>query len=250
MLNLILETTTGRFVPSGVAPPIARAPQEATLQFVTNNVAALLADGAPIALKLFALNDQVTPLATFNAWTAVPGFLCYKATLNPLATDLGYEPRGTLLGKISYGTPNVDTPLFHVLWGGSGEVVGAPAIPIVVTQPAGPVRYVQELGTFAGKAVVDQVEGFWRVKAPCQILGLQLNCQDAPTGANLLVDVVLNAAEQTKIAQLTAATKTEETIFGAPLVCAIDDVVQFVPTQVGSGKPGTNLTVKAIVQLL
>lgn len=249
-LVIKLETTTGLLKPGGVALPIARGPQEATLQFLTNSVAALLADGAPIALKLYALGDTVTPLATFNAWTAVPAWLCYKATLNPLAVAaLGYLPACTLLGRISYGAVNVDTPFFHVLWGGSGEVTGAPVTPIVVTQPTGPTNYAQNLGTFGGKVAVNQVEGFYRVKAPGSLLGLQLNCQDAPTGADLIVEVIKGGVATGKTAKITAGAKYEETIFGAPLALAVGDVIQFKPTQVGSGKPGTNLTVSGVVQL-
>jgi hypothetical protein len=249
-LKLKLETTTGILSPGGVAPEIPRGPFDATLQFLTNNVAALLPNGHPIALKLYSLTDTVIPLATFNVWTAVPGFLSYTATINPSATDLGYMPAGTLYGRLSYGTPNVNTPLFHVVFGGSGEVVGAPIVPIIITQPSGPVDTVQDIGTFGGRVVVDQVEGFWRVKAPCQLLGLQLNAQDAPVGADLLVDVVKGGVAQTKIATLTAGAKTQETIFGAPLVLATGDSIQFKPTQVGSTKAGTNLTVKAVLKFL
>lgn len=251
MLNLKLDKPSGLFTPAGIAPPIGRGPQDVTLQFLTNNVAEMLPGGADaIALKLYALTDTATPLATFNVWTAVPAFGCYKATLNPLATGLGYVPAGTLYGRLSYGAPNVDTPLFHVLWGAAGEQVGAPITPILVTQPTGPVNYVQDIGDFGGRVATGQTEGFWRVKAPCNLLGLQLNCQDAPTGAALLVEIYKGGAAQGKIGQLTAATKAEETIFGSPLALAIGDIVQFRCTQVGSTKAGTNLAVKGIVQLL
>ncbi|MBI5768763.1 MAG: hypothetical protein HZA93_13275 [Verrucomicrobia bacterium] len=250
-MKLILETTTGQLVPAGVAPNLPRGGLEPTfLQFVTNSVAGLLVGGAPIALKLYSPADLVNPIATFNVWTASPADVGYTAQLDTLAESLAYLQRGTLVAKISYANPNVDSQNFLVNYGTGASGGGAPVTPIVITQPTGPVNYVQPIGQFGGRLAVNQVEGFWRVKAPCNLLGLQLNAQDAPTGANLLVDVVKGGVAQNKIAQLTAAQKNEETIFGAPLALAIGDIVQFKPTQVGSGKAGTNLDVKGIVQLL
>lgn len=250
-LVIKLETTTGLLKPGGVALPIARGPQEATLQFLTDNVAALLADGAPIALKLYAVSDTVTPIATFGAWTAVPAWLCYKATLNPLGVAaLGYLPACTLLGRISYGTPNVDTPLFHVLWGGSGEVTGAPVAPIVVVQRTGPAKYVQSIGAIVGKAQVGQVDGFWRVNSAGDLVGLQLAAQVAPGGADLIVEVIKNGVATGKTAKLTAASKSEETVFaGGALALAIGDVVKFKPTQIGDTTVGSNLSVAGMMQL-
>jgi hypothetical protein len=112
------------------------------------------------------------------------------------------------------------------------------------------VNYTESLGLFAGKIAVGQAEGFWRAKAACQILGLQLNAQDAPTGASVEVDLTKNGVDQGKIAVLVAGAKAQETIFAAPLAVAVGDLIRFKPTQVGSTKPGTNLAVKAIVQLV
>lgn len=247
MLNLILETTTGRLIPAGTAPQIPRGPEPVTLQLVTNGNAALLPDGQPLALKLYDPADQVTPVYTLNAWATNASFLLYQATLDVRAA-LGYSPLQVLLGRISYGEPNVDSPFFHALLGGIGA--GAGAVPqIVITQPTGPTNYVQALGQFGGKAILNQVEGFHRVKSVGSLLGLQLNCQDAPTGADLLVEVIKNTVATGKVATLAAAAKFQETIFGAPLALAIGDVIQFKPTQIGSIKPGTNLSVGGIVTL-
>ncbi|MBI5689244.1 MAG: hypothetical protein HZC55_04045 [Verrucomicrobia bacterium] len=249
-MNLILETTTGQLVPAGVAPNLPRGGVAAAfLQFVTNGVAALLAGGAPIALRLYSPGDLNNALATFNVWAASPGDLGYKASLDTLSGGLASLERGTLVAKVSYGNPNADSANFLVNYGVGGSGAGAPPVQLVISQPTGPVNYVQPIGQFGGRVAVNQVEGFWRVKAPCSLLGLQLNAQDAPTGANLLVDLVKGGVAQAKVATLTAGQKSEETIFGAPLVLAIGDIVQFKPTQVGSAKPGTNLDVKAIVQL-
>lgn len=247
---LILETTTGQLVPAGVAPQLPRGGLDTVLvQFVTNGVAALLPGGAPVALKLYSPADLVNPLTTLAAFTAVPGDLNYAGQLDSLGGGLATLQQGTLLAKLSYANPNVDSAWFQVRYGLCGSGGGEPAPQIVITQPTGPVNYVQAIGQFGGKAILNQVEGFFRVKSPGNLLGLQLNCQDAPTGANLIVEVVKGGIATGKTAALTAGNKTEETIFGAPLALAIGDIVQFKPTQIGSVKPGTNLNVGGIVQL-
>lgn len=250
-MNLILETTTGQLNNPGLAPSLARGGIAAVfIQFVTANVAALLPGGHPIALKLYSPADTVTPIATLNAFTTSAGDVGYIGQFDTLSGGLANLQRATLLARISYGTPNVDSQLFHVNYGGTGSGPGIPVAPIVITQPAGPVRYVAPLGSFAGKVAPNQIEGMWKAPAACQILGLQLNAQDAPTGAALLVDVIKGGIAQNKIATLAAAAKAQETIFGAPLAVAAGDVIQFQATQVGSTKPGTQLTVGAIVQLV
>ena len=135
MLNLILETTTGLLKPAGVVPEIPRGPSDITLQLVTNNVAGLLPVGQPLALRLYAPNDTVTPIAEFTVWTRNSAFNLYQARLNPLASDLAWTPRTTLLARISYGTPNADSAFFHVTLGGAGTAA-APTAPVVVPAPA------------------------------------------------------------------------------------------------------------------
>lgn len=246
---LILETTTGKLVPSGEAIPLPRGGLHTVLvQFVTNSVAALLAGGAPVALKLYSPADLVTPIATLAAFTAVPADLNYTGQFDTLSGGLAALERGTLLARISYGTPNVDSGLFHVNYG-TGSAGGAAAPQIVISQPTGPVNYVQALGQFGGKAILNQVEGFHRVKSVGNMLGLQVNAQDAPTGADLIVEIVKGGVGTGKFATLAAASKSQETIFGAPLALAIGDIIQFRPTQIGSVKPGTNIGVGAIIQL-
>lgn len=247
---LILETTTGQLVPAGVAPQLPRGGLDNVLvQFLTNGVAALLPGGAPIAVKLFSPADLVNPLTTLAAFTAVPADLLYTGQLDSLGGGLASLQQGTLLAKISYANPNVDSGWFQVRYGAAGTGGGAPAPQVVISQPTGPTNYVQALGQFGGKAILNQVEGFHRVKSVGNLLGLQLNCQDAPTGADLIVEVVKGGVGTGKFATLTAASKSQETIFGAPLALAIGDIIQFRPTQIGSVKPGTNLNVGGIVQL-
>ncbi len=250
-MKLYLDVPTGQLIPAGVAPNLPRGGAENLfLQFLTNNVAALLPGGAPIALRLYLASDLVNAIATFNTFTSSPADLGYKASIDTLSGGLAILERATLFAKISYGTPNVDSALFLVNYGVGTSSSGAPVTQLVISAPTGPVNYVQPIGQFGGRVILNQVEGFWRVKAPCSLLGLQLNAQDAPTGANLLIDVIKGGVAQNKIATLTAAAKSEETIFGAPLVLAIGDIIQFKPTQVGSVKAGTNLDVKGIVTLL
>lgn len=250
-MKLYLETTTGQLVPAGVAPNLPRGGLDAVfLQFLTVGVAALLPGGAPIALRLYSPADLVTPLATLAVFAASAGDVGYLGSLDTVSGGLVSLERGTLIAKISYGTPNVDSQPFLVNYGAGGTSgAGAPITQLVISAPTGPVNYVQDLGDFGGVVKTGQTEGFFRVKSPCSLLGLQLNCQDAPTGADLLVEIYKGGVAQGKVAKITAASKAEETIFGAPLACAIGDIIQFRCTQVGSVKPGTNLTVKAILQL-
>ncbi|MBI3886158.1 MAG: hypothetical protein HY302_10560 [Opitutae bacterium] len=246
---LILETTTGKLVPSGEAIPLPRGGLHTVLvQFVTNSVAALLDGGAPVAVKLYSPADLVTPIATLDTFTAVPADLNYTGQFDTLSGGLAALERGTLLARISYGTPNVDSGLFHVNYG-TGAAGGAAAPQIVITQPAGPVDYVQALGTFGGKLILDQVEGFYRVKAAGDMLGFQLAAQDAPTGADAVVEAIVNGVATGKTCKLTAGAKNEETVFGAALPLIVGDILRYKPTQIGSVKPGTNLSVGAILRL-
>ncbi|MES2692663.1 MAG: hypothetical protein V4773_04260 [Verrucomicrobiota bacterium] len=247
-MNIILETTTGRLVPPGTVPQLARGPDPATLQFVTNSVAALLPGGHPVSLALFTPDDMVTPKATFAVWTANPTWVQYQANLDSLQTNLAWTSQTTLLGRISYSTPNVDSQLFHVSLSGAPNG-SSTATQVIISQPSGPVNYVQEIGSFGGQVALAQTEGYLRAKAAGTLLGLQLAAQVAPTGADILVEVYKGGVATGKVGKLTAAAKSEETVFGAPLALAIGDVIQFRCTQIGSATKGSNLSVKGIVQL-
>lgn len=248
-MNLSLETTTGLLVPAGEPARLARGGVQAlSLRLLTNGAAGLLPVGQPIALKLFSPADLATPVVTIAAWTADATGVRYTATLNTLNGALAWVQSATYLARIDYGTPNVESGIFHLIF---GEGAAAPGVSpqITIVQPTGPVNYTELLGTFAGKAVVNQEEGYLRVKAAANILGLQLNAQDAPTGSALIVELVQNGVPTGKTATLAAAAKAQETIFPAPLAVAVGDTLKFRPTQVGSTKPGTQLSVRAIVQL-
>jgi hypothetical protein len=137
-MNLILETTTGQLVPSGVAPRLPRGGVETVLvQFVTNGVAALLPAGAPIALKLYAPSDLANPVATLSVFAAVAADLLYSGQLDTLAGGLAYLERGTLHARVSYGTPNVDSAWFQLLYGSSQSASGSKPVSLVIPQPVG-----------------------------------------------------------------------------------------------------------------
>jgi len=248
-LVLKIETTTGLLVPGGVAPPIARGPQVTTLQFLTNSNAALLTEGHPVALKLYALDDTVTPIATFNSWERVAAFATYRGTLNPLnVAALGYLPAGTLYGRISYGTPNVDSALFHVRWGGSGEVTGAPITPIVITQPSGPTKQLISLATKTGNVKVENY-GNRVVRAAGNVVGLQVYANTAPEGADMLIELRKNGVGTGAVATLSADAKSERTAFAPVIAVAVDDVLDISVTQIGSSKAGGYLNVEAELEL-
>ena len=252
-MNLIIETTTGRPVPAGAVPQLGRGPDATTLQFVTNNVAALLAGGAPIALKLYTLDDLATPKATFSVWTPNNSYLLYEAVLDVLASGLAWIQNRQLVAKVSYGAVNVDTPLFEVSFNG-GQVGGSIIPPIIINISGGgggggSANFVQPVGVFGGKLILNQVAGYWKVKAACNLLGLQVGAQTAPVGADAIIEVVKNGAPSGKTGTLTAGNKKQETIFGAALALAIGDVVEFRPTQIGSTTEGTNLSVAGVATL-
>lgn len=249
-MNLILETTTGRLVPAGSAPRLPRSPVAATLQLVTNSVAALQGVGVPVTLRIYQASDLNNPIATFAAWTRNAEFLLYQATINPLEeAGLGWLQSGTLVGRISYGAPNVNGAYFQVQYG-EGATQGAPTnVQVVINNYTGAVGSgVQLIGTFGGKVALNQTEGFWRVKADNTLVGLQLNAQDAPTGTALIVEAVVNGMDTGKTATLAAGAKYQETIFGSPLELLAGDVVRFKATQVGSTKAGTNLNVSGVFE--
>jgi hypothetical protein len=248
-MNLILETTTGLLVPPGIAPRLPRAPVAATLQLVTNSVAALLAEGVPVALHIHAPTDLVTPLASFALWTRNTAFSLYQAQLNPLLeAGLGWLASGTLVGRISYGTPNVNGQWFQVQFGdGAGGGPIAPVQVVVNNYTGAATTAVQPIGLFSGRIATGQTEGYHRAKAAGSVTGLQLAAQVAPTGADLIVELYKNGVATGKTATLAAAAKTQETIFGSPLALAIGDVLQFRATQVGSAIAGSNLSVNAII---
>lgn len=100
---------------------------------------------------------------------------------------------------------------------------------------------------FSGDAVDESIFGFFYAEFPTVIYGMLLFAQDAPTGADLTVDLVNGAgAEQTKIGTLAAAASRQRTLFGAPLSLAAGDILQAKIKSVGSGTPGQNLTVLLI----
>lgn len=244
-LKIKIETTTGRLVPPGEALAIPRAPQKATLQLLTNNVAALLPSGQPLALKLYALGDTMTPIASFGVWVGNATFNLYTATLDPLAAaGLGYLKAGTLYGRVSYGTPNVDSELFHVRWGGSGESIGAPVAPIVISNPVGNVKQMLSLASKTGNVKMETY-GNHVVRTAGNINGLQLYANTAPTGADILVELRKNGAGTGAVATLSAGSKSERTAFDPEIAVAIDDVLDVEVTQIGSGAAGGYLSVEA-----
>lgn len=244
---LTLETTTGKLVPAGHAPQLGRGTEPLLLRFVTNGVAAMLEGEPPIALKLFLPADQITPIVTVNAWTELPDDVLYRGELNTLAvTALAWLLSGVLVGRLEYGDPTVQSSFFQLNYGGPVSTTGGTRPSIVIMQPAGPVHYMQQIGYFQGKVVNDQVEGYWQAPNAAQLKGLALSCQVAPSGADLIVELVVNAEATGKTFTLGDGSKAGYADFGAPHAINPGDIVQFKPTQHGSAR---YLSVQAKVQL-
>jgi hypothetical protein len=248
-MKLTLETTTGLLSPAGEAPSLGRGVETIDLRFLTAGVAGLIA--GPIALKVSQPSDPtfVAPIATVNVWATLAGDVMYRATLDTLGVAaLAWLQQGVLIGRVEYNNPTVNSAAFQINYGGGAGLPGT-TTQIVITQPTGPVNYVQDIGTFGGQVALAQTEGFWRVKAAGSLLGLQLAVQVAPTGADLIVEIYKGGLATGKTAKITAGQKTEETIFPAALALQIGDNIAFRVTQLGSATKGANLNVKGIVQL-
>jgi hypothetical protein len=98
---------------------------------------------------------------------------------------------------------------------------------------------------FSGTATDEQGFGYFKAKAACQIQGMQIFAQVAPTGRNLTLDLINGVgAEQSKVGTLTAGSTVQETTFGTPLTLAAGDVIQLKIKSVGSTEPGDSLTVQ------
>ncbi|WP_221029899.1 hypothetical protein [Actomonas aquatica] len=247
-MNLILETTTGRPTPAGTVPQLPRASTDATLQLVTNGVAALLPEGQPVALKIYTPDDLVTPVATFSVWARNATYQLYTATLAPLTTGLAWLREKTLRARVSYGTPNVDSELFHLMLGGSGGA--APDLPqIVITQPAGPVKQTVSLGAKTGNLKLEAY-GNHVVQADAKVNGMQLYANTAPVGADVLVELRKGGVGTGAVATLSAGSKAERTPFDPVVNVEAGDVLDFEVIQIGSTKPGGYLSTEMELELV
>lgn len=102
---------------------------------------------------------------------------------------------------------------------------------------------------FFGEATDEQVFGFFKAAHPVEVLGVQISAQEAPTGADLTLDLVnAGGVEQTKIGTLAAAASFQETIFPTALALAAGDVVKAKFKTVGSGVAGNGITVTLILK--
>lgn len=138
-MNIIIETTTGQLVPSGIAPRLPRGGIATVfVQFCTNGVASLLPAETPISLCLHDPSDLETPIATLTAYTSILSDKVYSGQFDTIGGSLAYLERGTLHGRISYGIPSVDSAWFQVLYGPSSQnTVGAPPVQLVIPTPVG-----------------------------------------------------------------------------------------------------------------
>ncbi len=250
-MNLILEKTTGKLVPSGQPAQLARGGVQAlSLQFLDSGVAELLAGGAPIALKIFAIDDTDAPLVTIDAWTADATGVRYTTNYNTLAGALAWVQGATYFARIDYGTPNVESILFHLVYGGTNAAPGpAPQVSIQTISTVGkflaPMLYIGRLNADGAKALF----GYYKVKHAGKIHGAQLFAQTAPTGADVTVDLIdAGEDELAKVSTLSDGAAAEETIFPAALDVEVGDVIRAKIKTVGSGNRGGYLTLNLICE--
>lgn len=250
-MNLILEKTTGKLVPAGQPARLSRGGVQAlTLQFLDSSVAELLSGGAPIALKIFALDDTETPLLSVTDWTGDATNVRYTATLDTLAGALAWVQQGTYFARIDYGTPNVESGLFHLVYGGTNAAPGqVPNITLTSVSTVGkflvPMIFTGRLTATGDSALF----GYYKAKTAGTILGTQIFAQVAPTGSDVTVDLIdAGESELSKISTLTDGAKAEETIFGAPLVVDVGDVIRAKIKTIGSTVKGSYLTMNLICE--
>jgi hypothetical protein len=115
-MNLLLETTSGLLLPLGTVPRLGRVAAALTLQFATDGVVGLLRPDTPIALHIYNPAEPARPIASFTTWKADRKSQGYATPCDPLAEPgLAWLKTPTLLGRVSYGTPKIETPFFHIL---------------------------------------------------------------------------------------------------------------------------------------
>lgn len=134
-MKLFLEKTTGLLVPTGVLVALPRDTVTVELQFLASSVAELVAGGA-VSLKLYAPDDLVTPVATFDTWTEDAANVRYTRSLDVL-TALGSSPLPTYLARIEYGAGPTLSNRFHVEIGDADYRAALAATTISITVNTG-----------------------------------------------------------------------------------------------------------------
>lgn len=249
MNEIIIEKNTGIPVPAGVAIDIAKGGnQSIILKFLTGGLLGLLPDGTPISLALYDPNDTGTPLAIVSAWTPNVAQKLYIGVLDTLAGAIAWVQPKTLIGKVTYGSPGVDSVAFHVRYGIGTAQPGSPLLITNVTV-TGMQKTSVPMSPFMGELADEQVFAYYRAQQDIDILGMHLNAQEAPVGADVLVDIVFGAsAEQSKVAKLTDGQQAEETIYATPLRALAGQVIRLKIKQVGATTAGSWMTPTLIVQ--
>lgn len=103
---------------------------------------------------------------------------------------------------------------------------------------------------FFGRVKVGQLFGFYQAPAPGKVVGIQLASQVKPVGDDLIAE--LTDADGTSLARsatLLDGEGTAQVTFETPLPFLAGAVIRGKPLQVGTGTPGSYLTMTLIIQL-
>lgn len=91
---------------------------------------------------------------------------------------------------------------------------------------------------FFGNAVDEQEFGFFYAEVATRIVGMLITAQNAPTGADLTVDLTKAGVEQSKVGTLTAGSNYQRSAFASPLDLAAGENVRLKIKTIGSSHPG------------
>jgi hypothetical protein len=219
---------------------------------------------APVAVALAAFApDNTAPtavtLATFagtgSAPSAVAGVAFTPSNTAPSAVaGPAFTPDNTAPAAVALAafagtgaSPSaLAAPLAAAGTQNVPQMVGfTPAIPT----PTDDTMHTPSL-LFAGRLTAGQLFGFYKAPAAIVIKGIQLNCQDVPTGAPVIIEVVdSDGVGLGRTATLPDGAGIADVTFVTPLPLAINTLVRLKVTQVGSTKAGSFLTANLIVQL-
>jgi hypothetical protein len=188
-----------------------------------------------------------------------------NAITGPSFTGTGAVPTGITPPSFA-GTGASPTGIALAPLAGTGESPAAHALAMATTPTANVpqlVAYSPNLAPptddtmltpallFAGQLTAAQLFGFYKPATVVAVLGVQLNAQVAPVGADVIIELVdSDGTGLGRTATLPAGEAFAAVTFGTPLPLAANTLLRGKVTQVGSSTPGSFLTANLIVQVV
>ncbi len=241
------------FTPSNTAPTAITPPSVAGTASSPEAVALAAfapSNTAPSAVSLPAYAGTGSPPTAVAVAAFTPSNLAPSPITPPSVAGTASAPEAVALAPFA-GTgvaPSaLAAPLAAAATQNVPQLVGFdPAIPTPTDDTMHTPSFL-----FAGRLTAGQLFGFYKAPAAVALKGVQLACQDAPTGADVIIEVVDNdGVSLGRTATLPAGASTADVTFVTPLPLVIHTLVRLKVTQVGSTKAGSFLTANLIVQLV